>query len=287
VALLVNDRTQQSKKTDTAQPMVPNTEPWRLLPCDGGSSERHMRLSDALARLVKVPTLWWHWTDGAAIILGAGQSGVEVDVRACAAAGVQIAKRSSGGTTVYADPALVGLDVALPPGHRLNGTDVVESYRWLGEVWVNTLRRFDVPAHLVSVEEARARSRTTETLESILRMACFGSISPYEVLVRGRKLVGLSQVRRGGRVLFQSGIYLRFDAEVLTNLLQIPNRHSAASDLAEVAAGLDSVTNWDVGRSDIIRAFSDVVRERLGVVQGGGSWTSEELAHVHRSESEV
>jgi lipoate---protein ligase len=260
--------------------MVPNAETWRRLPCDGGATERHIRLSDALARLVNVPTLWWHWTDGAAIILGAGQSGVEVDVRACVATGVQIAKRNSGGTTVYADPDLVGLDVALPPGHRLNGTDIVESYRWLGEVWVNTLRRLDVSAQLVSIEEARARARTTETLESILRMACFGSISPYEVLVGGRKLVGLSQVRRGGRVLFQSGIYLHFDADFLTNLLQIPNRHSAASDLAEAATGLDSITSWDVDRSDIIHAFSDVVRERLGVVEVDGPWTSEELAYV-------
>lgn len=270
-----------------AKLLVPQIETWRRLPCDGGASEAHFRLSDALARLVTVPTLWWHWADRSAIILGAGQSGVEVDVSACAAADVHIVKRSSGGTTVYADPALLGLDVALPPGHRLNGTDVVESYRWLGEVWVNALSRFDLSAHLVSIEEARARSRTTDTLESILRLACFGSVSPYEVLARGRKLVGLSQVRRGGRVLFQSGIYQHFAADVLTNLLQLPDRQSAASELAGVATGLDSVTNRDIGRCDIIRAFSDALSERLGVDAVEGPWTPEELAYGQGAESGV
>jgi lipoate---protein ligase len=274
-------------ESDRPKLLVPQIETWRRLPCDGGASEGHFRLSDALARLVNAPTLWWHWADRSAIILGAGQSGMEVDIGACAAAGVHIVKRSSGGTTVYADPALLGLDVALPPGHRLNGADVAESYRWLGEAWVNVLRRFDVSAHLVSIEEARAPSRTTETLESILRLACFGSVSPYEVLVRGRKLIGLSQVRRGGRVLFQSGIYLHFAADVLTTLLQIPDRQSAASELAEVATGLDSITDQDIGRCDIIRAFSDVLSERLGVDAVEGPWTPEELAYGQGTEHGV
>jgi lipoate-protein ligase A len=239
-----------------------------------------MRLSDALARLVNVPTLWWHWADGATIVLGAGQTGVEVDSEACATAGVLVTKRSSGGTAVYADPALVGLDVALPPGHPLNGTDVVESYRWLGEVWVQTLGILGASGRLASVEEARGQARTPGTLATIMHMACFGSISPYEVLVNGQKLVGLSQVRRGGRVLFQSGIYLRFDPDVLTKLLLIPDRNSAARQLRAVATDLNTVANRDIGRSEIVRAFSATLRDRLGVNLAEGSWTQEELQHA-------
>ena len=81
------------------------------------------------------PTVWWHWTADPTVILGAGQLAAEVDLEACKAAGIHVVKRHSGGTTVYADPSLLGLDVALPPGHPLVEEDVVESYRWLGEVW--------------------------------------------------------------------------------------------------------------------------------------------------------
>jgi lipoate-protein ligase A len=263
---------------------VSRVETWRRLPFDGGWGDRHVVQSDALSRLVTTPTLWWHWTDGAAIILGAGQTRLGVDVEACAAAGVRVTKRSSGGTTVYADPALLGLDVALPPRHPLLRDDVVASYRWVGEVWVQTLDLLGVSGHLVSIEEARAQSRLRQPTETILRIACFGSISPYEVLVNGRKLVGLSQVRRAGRVLFQSGIHLRFEANDLTKLLSIPDRALAARQLQEVATDLNSAAGREISRGEIVGAFSIILHDRLGVIESEGEWTAEELAYTNRNE---
>ena len=262
--------------------MVPET--WRHLPFDSGMSDRHVVQSDALSRLVAIPTVWWHWTDGAAIILGAGQTDVDVDVEACLKAGIRVTKRSSGGTTVYADPELLSLDVALPAGHPLVQDDVVESYRWLGEIWLEALNSLGIEGHLVSVEEARAAARIPQPLDTILRIACFGSISPYEVLVNGRKLVGLSQVRRGGRALFQSGLYLRFEANRLANLLRVPDRSLAARQLDEVAVGLESAAGRQFSRTDIVHAFSSVLQIRLGVVEVAGDWTTEELQYVCRDE---
>lgn len=263
---------------------VSRLETWRRLPFDGGSSERHVQQSDALSRLVNRPTLWWHWTAGTAIILGAGQTGVDVDLAACAAMGIRVITRRSGGATVFADPALLGLDVALPPGHPLVRDDIVESYRWLGELWVQTLHLLGVTGRLVSIEEARARSRVPPPIESILRIACFGSISPFEVLVNGRKVVGLSQVRRGGRALFQSGIYLNFEADALTNLLLISDRSGAARQLEGVAIGLNSAAGREVPRAEIVQAFSTILRDRLGVVAVAGDWTAEERAYGDTTE---
>jgi lipoate---protein ligase len=265
-------------------PDRPQLEKWRCLPHDGGSSDRHALQSDALSRLVTSPTLWWHWTDGAAIIKGAGQTRVDLDLEACSAAGIRVITRSSGGTAVYADPALLGLDVALPPGHPLLRADVVESYRWMGELWIHTLALLGVSGHLVSIEEARAQARPPQPIETILQIACFGSISPYEVLVHGRKLVGLSQVRRAGRALFQSGIYLKFEADALVRLLLLPDRATAARQLEEAATGLHPVAGRTIPRGEIIQAFSTVLHDRLGVVELAGDWTAAEREYVERQE---
>jgi lipoate-protein ligase A len=259
-------------------------ETWRRLPLDIGMSHTHVVRSDALSRLVAIPTVWWHWTDGASIILGAGQTEADVDLEACVTAGIRVTKRSSGGTSVYANSDLLGLDVALPAGHPLLLDDVVESYRWLGEVWLETLSLLGVSGRLVGIEEARVLARLPQPVDTTLRMACFGSISPYEVVVNGRKLVGLSQVRRGGRALFQSGLYLRFEASRLANLLRVPDRSLAAQQLDEVAAGLDSAAGRQISQSDIINAFSSVLRDRLGALEVAGDWTAEELEHVRRNE---
>jgi len=44
-------------------------------------------------------------------------------------------------------------DVILPAGHPLILADVVESYRWFGEAWVQTLRTFNIKTHTVSLKK--------------------------------------------------------------------------------------------------------------------------------------
>jgi lipoate-protein ligase A len=263
------------------------TSAWRRLPSSGGSSEIHVRQGDALSRLVRQPTVWWHWTDRPTLILGAGQAGTYIDLAACDAARVRVVKRSTGGTAVYADPSLLGLDVALPPGHPLARNDVVESYRWVGEVWVQALGLLGITGRLVTIDEARAQARHSHPVETTLRLACFGSFSPYEVVVEGRKLVGLSQVRRAGRILFQSGIYLRFQADALIRLLVVADRSAAIRDLEHVATGLDSVAGRAISRGEMQEAFSRSLNDCLGVSEVEGIWTAEEFEYIYRQEAEA
>lgn len=260
------------------------TNVWRRLPVEGGSSEAHMHQSDALSRLVVRPTIWWHWSEQRTLILGAGQPQAGVDHNACDLAGVQVIKRHTGGTSVYADPSLFGLDVALPPGHPLVLSDVVESYRWIGEVWVQALSLLGVAGRLVCIEAARAQPRPSREVQSILRLACFGSLSPYEVVVDGRKLVGLSQVRRAGRTLLQCGIYLSFEATTLSRLLLVAERSAAIRDLEEAAIGLNEAAGREVSRDEVVEAFSRTLSDRLGVVQADGAWTAAEIQYIEQGE---
>lgn len=261
---------------------MPKPEIWRLLPPSEGRSDRHVVLSDALSRLVDRPTLWWHWTDTPTILLGAGQSNGDIDLEACSAAGVRLVKRQSGGTTVYADPELLGLDVALPSGHPLIREDVVESYRWFGQVWAEAVGIFGILGHVVSVQEARSSVSLGAPTERIRHIACFGSTSPYEVLANGRKLVGLSQIRRGGRVLLQSGVYQTFDARALTTLVRTADRAQAARQLEDVSTDLRTAAKKEIPRQNILEAVSSALHHQLGVRSAPGDWTSAELEYVAR-----
>jgi lipoate---protein ligase len=260
---------------------------WRRLPADCGSSADHTRRSDALSRLANGPTVWWHWTEDPTIILGAGQQASGVDLEACKVAGVRVIKRNSGGASVYADPSLLGLDVALPPLHPLLGEDVVESYRWLGEVWLHALDFLGIAGNLVSIDESRAQRRTSAPEEAILRLACFGTLSPYEVVVDGRKLVGLSQVRRTGRALFQSGVYLTFRAEPLSELLVAADRVTAVRTLERVATGLDVAAGREISRNEVMQAFARALADRVGVVEEDGTWTAEEMEYITQRAAEA
>ena len=255
-------------------------ETWRLLPMDRGSSLAHIAAGDALVRLASVPTLWWHATDAPTLILGAGQRPKQFDVERAARRGVAVLRRHAGGTSVFASPDVLGLDVALPHGHRLLSTDVVEAYRWLGEVWVDALDSLGVAARLMSVREAREAPAPDPLVSDGLRAACFGTLSPYEVTVERRELVGLAQVRRRAGGLLQAGIHLRFDADTLAELLVPDAPQPLAAALRTVATGLDEASPTPLTADAVMTTFQHALERRLSITLIPGAWTDDERRHI-------
>lgn len=246
-------------------------ETWRLLPYDVGPSGRHFALSEALVRHGTEPSVWWHSTDEPTLILGPGQR--RLDVSAAEQAEVRVVRRSAGGTAVYAGPGLLGQDVFLPAGHPLNVPDVVKGYRWLGEVWLDALMSLGVAGELVSIDRARAQHPT----DPEVAMACFGSLSPYEVTVGERKLVGLAQLRRARGTLLQAGIHLSFDPVSLAHILPTQQPDRLAGLLATAAVGLHDVAPGPLTMSSVIGAVNQSTARRIGVQLRDGEWSIEEL----------
>ena len=89
------------------------------------------------------------------LVVGSAQPDATVDRAACKADGVRVLRRGSGGGAVLCDPRLLEVDVALPAGHPLLDDDVSESYRFLGELWLEALRELGVEGRLVTVAEVR------------------------------------------------------------------------------------------------------------------------------------
>lgn len=169
-----------------------------------------------------------------ALVLGSTQPEADADARALDACEVELCRRRSGGGAVLLVPGqTVWIDVELGRGDPLWDDDVGRSFHWLGHAWARSLADLGVAAEV----------HTGGLLESTWsRAICFGGVGPGEVLVGGRKVVGISQRRTREGARFQCVVHRRWDPAPLLGLLALDQRQRAAAqlDLADVGAGVDA-----------------------------------------------
>jgi lipoate---protein ligase len=163
----------------------------------------------------------------------------------------------------------------MPVPHPLLGDDLTASYRWLGEHFATRLAALGVPgARRVEVEEARsdvARFKSEDdALSRLLLAACYGALSPHEVVVGSAKLVGLAQIRRRHAALFQFGVLLQ-DQSPLADLIMVPDE----STREELRAALRRRT---VGLAQLLepvpdyRALIQKISPRSAFPMASGAW---------------
>jgi lipoate-protein ligase A len=201
---------------------------WRVERATGSATDFHARPLEQLDR----PTVHVWTVDRPALVLGSTQPDTDVDVAACAAAGVEVVRRRSGGGAVLLDPgAAVWVDVELPRGHERWDDDVGRATWWVGERWCAALR--DAGQHQPGMAVHRGGMVTTPWS----RLVCFAGLGPGEVTDgTGAKVVGISQRRTRFGARFQCVVPLAWDPVRLAGLLAVADRQRLTSDLAGVAA---------------------------------------------------
>jgi hypothetical protein len=165
------------------------------------------------------------------LVLGSRQGPDIVDAAAVEHAGVEVVQRFSGGGAVLLEPGRsLWIDVLLPPADERWVDDVGVSFRWLGELWVAALADLGVAA-----STHRAGLERTPWGE----LVCFGALGPGEVVVDGRKVVGMSQRRKRAGARFQCLVHDTWQPADLLPLLALDGaaRAAAAEDLRDRAAG--------------------------------------------------
>lgn len=205
--------------------------------------------------------------------IGCLQQVSEVDVSACQRAGIPIVRRSSGGTAVLHEHT-VAFSLAVPPDHPLSVSDIVESYRLLAPPARLALRKIGISAELVRLEEAH-RGRPN----GFGSAACFAALSPYELVVGSRKLVGNSQLRRRGAILHHAVMMLdfnpgRFAGFLKTGSLEEVRRLSALLDVR--IGSLGGVLGRPVSAEEVATAVRLGFAEAYGVRLVPGVLTAQE-----------
>jgi lipoate-protein ligase A len=242
---------------------------WRSLPFSIAPQQYHIDLSEQLlmSALPGEPaTLYWSQAESAGLVLGFSQRHSAVNQETLRTQPIPLYHRRAGGTAVFVGPDLLSLDVILPANHPLILPDIVESYHWLGSVWVKTLASLGVETRLISPDEAHAqrallKQEAIRNREAILNRACFGSFSSYEVVAEERKVVGLDMVRRRTGSLLQAGLLLKWDIEPLVELLgHTPEEQTILREgLPERAVGLDTLAGRTLSVMEVIFAFEEAL----------------------------
>jgi lipoate-protein ligase A len=168
-----------------------------------------------------------------ALVLGSGQRDSDVDLESAAAAGVDIARRRSGGGAVLVEPgAVIWVDLVIPAGDPLWQPDVGQATWWVGATWASALEA----AVGIQAEVWRGGMQRSPWSARV----CFAGLGPGEVCIDGKKTVGISQRRTRAAALFQTAALLRWDPGALLSLLRLDDaeRVRGQSDLGPVALGV-------------------------------------------------
>jgi lipoate-protein ligase A len=148
----------------------------------------------------------WHHRSPA-VVLGCAQRSLRPAIERRAEGVVALVDRLAGGGAVLAGPSMLSVSIVLPSGHPLLRGGLIDCYRWLGRLHVDALAECGVPGRALPSHELRRAEAALET--SAVSWACFGALSPWEVVAPdGRKLVGLAQRRQRAGVLLVAGTLL-------------------------------------------------------------------------------
>jgi lipoate---protein ligase len=206
---------------------------WRVEEATGDAGEFHARpLPDPPTR-----TAWFLQVRRPALVLGSIQPPETADEAACAARGVEIVRRRSGGGAVLLVPGeALWLDIVLPRDDPLWDDDVGRAAHWVGELWASALDAVGVRGSRVH-RRGLVRARWSD-------LVCFAGHGPGEVIVDGGdggggKVVGISQRRTREAARFQCVALARWQPEQLLALLALGDdvRREAAEELRSVATG--------------------------------------------------
>ncbi len=172
-------------------------------------------------------TLSWFEVERSALVLGSAQPIALIDAAACAARGVDIVRRRSGGGAVLLEPGdVLWADVLIPVGHPHWTPDVSSSAWWLGEAWLRALASLGMSGLGVH--------RGPMVRNDWSSRVCFAGVGGGEVMLGDRKVVGISQRRTRAGARFQCAVYHHWRPEEHVPLFAAPG--PSAADLTDLVA---------------------------------------------------
>jgi lipoate-protein ligase A len=203
---------------------------------------------------LSVPTVVVCEPTSGAVVLGSTQSDSNVDVVTCAAAGLDVLRRRSGGGAVVVRPgAQVWIDVFLPRSDARFSDDVLASFMFLGQAWRSALA---ATVEAASPPVVISSAETTATTWSAI--LCFAGRGAGEVMIEGRKVVGISQRRDRSGAWFHSMAMLDFDPFELPLLLGL-----TGDDQLEAGTFLATAATVVPGGRSVRTALLEAVLSRL------------------------
>ncbi|HJM43026.1 MAG: biotin/lipoate A/B protein ligase family protein [Nitrospinota bacterium] len=250
---------------------------WRFMNTGARDGAWNMAVDEVLWRRVREkrspPTVRLYAWAPATLSVGYGQSiERDIDPRALERLGIPVVRRPTGGRAVLHDRE-VTYSVVFPEDiWELASAPILRDYAFISRGLVVGLRNLGLAATL-----APAAFRPDPKDRS---GACFSSTSAYEVMVRGRKIVGSAQRRGGGGVLQHGSAPLDLKIDKLCALFRTSSEGARARLAANLRKKTVSVTEALGGRpvdyEAACAAFEAGFDEAFGGLERGGLTPGEE-----------
>jgi lipoate-protein ligase A len=195
------------------------------------------------------------------VSLGYAQSLDEtVDRAQCAALGIGVVRRPTGGSAILHEPpeGEVTYSVVARGDDFPGADDVLETYRVVGRGLADGLGRLGVSADLVPLVRGRHGGARAPAF-------CFRRAGAYELAVGGRKLVGSAQRRQRGCFLQHGAVLLDADPDRIRAVF--PREADPTAGLITLAEVLGRLSGFDVVVEALTAGLSGAFG--AGLVPGG------------------
>lgn len=209
-------------------------ETWRLIRGAGAPAENmavDLAMAWGVGEGLAPPTLRLYWWEPPAVSLGYAQRPeAALDLSACAAAGLAVVRRPTGGRAVFHAGDLT-YALALPRQGVWVGRSVAATFLQVHVAIAAGLGRLGVAAEVAGLRPPRRGAGGP---------LCFAAVSAHEITVGGRKLVGSAQRRFRDAILQHGSIPLTVDRAEQAALLR-GDRRETAGDLGRAMVSLAEV----------------------------------------------
>lgn len=235
------------------------------------------------------PTLRLYGWQGPSITIGYFQDPRrDVDAGACRSDGIPVIRRITGGRAVFHEEDLT-YSVSASSESPLFPREVKGTFRRIAGGLLAGLKLAGVEAELYAPSERQERAGPSGTAD------CFLSPSWYEVIVKGKKLIGSAQKRWRRGFLQQGSIRRRPDSRdvgryiqrrderpegmprtAITSIQEVLGREMALEDLADcLARGFASTLGIEWVPSGLTPQEDDLVEMLLEHKYGNEAWNIE------------
>ena len=230
---------------------------WRLLVDEHSRGAWNMAVDEVLVETVEAgrsaPAFRLYRWRPPCLSLGFAQPFTAADAAFCAANGVDVVRRPTGGRAVLHHLELT-YSVVAPLGQPPFDHDLQAAYRLICQALVGGFRRLGVDAALAD-DTPGGMPRPTEAIP------CFVGPASGEVVVGGRKLVGSAMRRHRGAILQHGSILEDWDGGLQAGCLGLADDSSLRPAVVTMADLLPELPS----RERVAAAFVAAVTETFGI----------------------
>jgi lipoate-protein ligase A len=231
---------------------------WCFIDSGPASAAQNMAKDEGLLREAVtpgvLPVLRFYTWSPPAVSLGRFQDKERaVNAKACQRRGFDIVRRITGGRAVLHCDELT-YSVIARSDSDLFPNDILGTYKVIAAGLLAGLRELGIVAEMVS----RSGRHAGMVKSSPQEPACFSSPSWYELLVKGRKIIGSAQRRVGGAFLQHGSILIGYDPVLEAEVIP-------GGGLRDAVTCIRTELGREVGPDEVKRAFREGFDRALGM----------------------